>query len=94
MIIRTAARRCRWAVRAHYLLIELLEMSQILSLHVLRLVGREWQVRLKIRALCGEVERVFNVLVDISAQVSLVKAGLLPPGCQAETNKWPVHGGR
>ena len=47
----------------------------------MRQVGRERQLHLKIRGLCGEMERVFNVLVDTGAQVSLVKAGLLPPKC-------------
>ena len=45
----------------------------------MRRVGRGRQLHLKIRALCGEVERVFNVLVDTAAEVSLVKASLLPP---------------
>ena len=60
---------------------ELLERPEILSLHTVRPVCRERQRQLKIRALCGEVERVFNLLVDTGAQVSLVKAGLLPPEC-------------
>ena len=55
-------------------LIELLERPEILRLHAV-------QFHLKIRALCREVERVFNVLVDTGAQVSLVKAGRLPPEC-------------
>ena len=38
----------------------------------------------------GEVERVFNVLVDTCAQVSLVKAGLLPPECLT-TSRRPVR---
>ena len=41
----------------------------------MRRVGRERQLHLKVRALCGEVEKVFDVLVDTGAQVSLVKAG-------------------
>ena len=65
----------------HQSLIELLERPENLSLHAVRQVGRELQLHLKIRALCREVERVFNVLVDTGAQVSLVKAGLLPPEC-------------
>ena len=40
-------------------------------------VGRERQLDLKVRALCGEVERV--VLVDTGTQVSPVKGGLFPP---------------
>ena len=35
------------------------------------------------------MERVFNVLVDTGAQVSLVKAGLLPPECLT-TGRKPV----
>ena len=82
----------------HQSLIELLEWPEILSLHVVRRVGREQQLHLKVRALCGEVEKVFDVLVDTGAQVSLVKAGLLPPecltDCQAEGGERPVRGGR
>ena len=63
----------------HQLLIELLERPEILSLHAVRRVGREQQLHLKVRALCGEVEKVSDVLVDTGAQVSLVKAGLLLP---------------
>ena len=43
-----------------------------------------------VRALCGEVEKVFDVLVHTGAQVSLVKAGLLPPECLADSQK-PVR---
>ena len=76
--------------------------ESILSLHSMRRVGRERQLHLKVRALCGEVEKVFDVLVDTGAQVSLVKAGLLPPECltdsrkpvSAEGGERPVHGGR
>ena len=65
----------------HQSLIELLERPEILSLHTVRRVGGQRQLHLKIRPLCGEVDRVFNVLVDTGAQGSLVKAGLLPPEC-------------
>ena len=83
-------------------LVELLERPEILSLHAVRRVGRERQLHLKVRALCGEVEKVFDVLVDTGAQVSLVKAGLLPPECLTDSLKpvrlkggeRPVHGGR
>ena len=37
-----------------------------------------------------EVEKVFDVLVDTGAQVSLVKAGLLPPECLTDSRK-PVR---
>ena len=53
----------------------------------MRRVGRERQLHLKVRALCGEVEKVFDVLVDTRAQVSLVKAGLLPPECLTDSRK-------
>ena len=56
----------------------------------MRRVGRERQLHLKVRALCGEVEKVFDVLVDTGAQVSLVKAGLLPPECFTDSRK-PVR---
>ena len=53
----------------------------------MRRVGRERQLHLKVRALCGEVEKVFDVLVDTGAQVSLVKAGLIPPECLTDSRK-------
>ena len=68
-------------------LVELLKRPEILSLHAVRRVGRERQLHLKVRALCGEVEKVFDVLVDTGAQVSLVKAGLLPPECLTDSRK-------
>ena len=74
----------------HQSLVELLERPGILSLHALHRVGRERQLHLKVRALCGEVEKVFNVFVDTGAQVSLVKAGLLPPQCLTDSPK-PVR---
>ena len=74
----------------HRSLVELLERPEILSLHAVRRVGRQRQLHLKVRDLCGEVEKVFDVLVDTGAQVSLVKAGLLPPECL--TDRWrPVR---
>ena len=48
----------------HQSLVEVLERPEILSLHAVRRVGRERQVHLKVRALCGEVEKVFDMLVD------------------------------
>ena len=85
----------------HQSLIELLERPEILSLHAVRRVGWERQLHLKVRALCGEVEKIFDVLVDTGAQVSLVKAGLLSPECLTDSRR-PVrlkvangvHGGR
>ena len=74
----------------HQSLVELLERPEILSLHAVRRVGREQQLHLKVRALCREVEKVFDVLVDTGAQVSLVKAGLLPPECLTDSRK-PVR---
>ena len=74
----------------HQSLVELLERPEILSLHAVDRVGRERQLHLKVRALCGEVEKVFDVLVDTGAQVSLVKAGLLPPECLTDSRK-PVR---
>ena len=67
----------------HQSLIELLERPEILSLHAVRRVGRERQLHLKDRALC-------DVLVDTGAQVSLVKAGLLPPECLTDSPR-PVR---
>ena len=74
----------------HQSLVELLERPDILSLHAVRRVGRERQLHFKVRALCGEMEKVFDVLVDTGAQVSLVKAGLLPPECLTDSRK-PVR---
>ena len=74
----------------HKSLVELLERPEILSLHAVRRVGREQQLHLKVRALCGEVEKVFDVLVDTGAQVSFVKAGLLPPECLTDSRQ-PVR---
>ena len=59
-------------------------------MQAVRRVGRERQLHLKVRALCGEVEKVFDVLVDTGAQASLVKAGLLPPECLTGSRK-PVR---
>ena len=71
----------------HQSLIELLERPEILSLHAVRRVGPERQLHLKVRALCGEVEKVFDVFADMGAQVSLVKAGLLPPECLTDSRR-------
>ena len=74
----------------HQLPIELLERPDILSLHAVRRAGRQRQLHLKVRALCGEVEKVLDVLADTGAQVSLVTAGLLPPECLT-TSRRPVR---
>ena len=60
----------------HQSLVELLERPEILSLHAVRRVGRERQLHLRVRALCG--------------QAGLVKAGLLPPECLTDSQK-PVR---
>ena len=74
----------------HQSLIELLERPEILSLQAVRRAGRERQLHLKVGALCREVEKVFDVLVDTRAQVSLVRAGLLTPECLTDSRK-PVR---
>ena len=74
----------------HQSLVEVLERLEILSLHAVRRVGRERQLHLKVRALCGEVEKVFDVLVDTGAHVSLVKACLLLTECLTDSPK-PVR---
>ena len=74
----------------HQSLIALFERRGILSLHIVRWVRRERQLTLKIRALCGEVEKIFNLLVDTGAQVSLHQAGLLPSECLT-TSRSPVR---
>ena len=85
----------------HQSLVELLERPEILSLHAVRRVGRERQLHLKVRALCGEVEKVF----DVSRHGSSGQLGQGWPtsarvldrqseACQAEGGERPVHGGR
>ena len=74
----------------HQSLIELLERPEIMILHAVRRVDWERQLHLKVRALCGEVDKVLDVLVDTRPQVSLVKAGLLPPECLT-TSRRPVR---
>ena len=74
----------------HQSLFELLERPEILSLHAVRRVGRERQLHFKVCALSGEMEKVFDVLVDTGAQVSLVKAGLLPLECLTDSRR-PVR---
>ena len=73
----------------HQSLSELPEKSGIVSLHPVRRIRRERQHHLKMRALCGEAEEVFSVLVDTGAQFSMVQAGLLLPECLT-TSKRPV----
>ena len=63
----------------HQSLIELLERPEILSLHAVRRVGRKRQLHLKIRALCGELRKVLNVLVHTA------------PRCPGQfTQGWPT----
>ena len=62
-------------------------LSTTCTSRLLRRVGHERQLHLKVRASCGEVEKVFDVLVDTGAQVSLVKAGSLPPECLTDSRK-------
>ena len=71
-------------------MVELLERPEIQSLHAARQTGPEQQLYLKVRALCGEVDGVFDVLVVTSARVSLVKASLVPPECLT-TSRRPVR---
>ena len=63
----------------HDSLVERLERPATGSLQAVRGVGRVQWLHLKARALCGKVEKVFGVLVDAGAKVSLVKISLLPP---------------
>ena len=71
-------------------LIDLQERLVFRSLHAVRRDGHERQLHLKIRALGSKVDKVFNVLFDTGVQVSLVKAGLLPPECLTKSRK-PVR---
>ena len=86
----------------HQSLVELLERPEILSLHAVRRVGRERQLHLKVRALCGEVEKVFDVLVDTGSSGQLRRGwptstrvfDRQSETCQAEGGERSVHGGR
>ena len=64
--------------RLYQPLVELLRKPDILGLHAVRQIGREKQLHLRVKVTVGGVEMVLDVLVDTGAQVSLVKAGLLP----------------
>ena len=86
----------------HQLLVELLERLEILSLHAVRRVGRERQLHLKVRALCGEVEKVFDVFGRHGSSSQLGQgwptstrvSDRQSETCQAEGGQRPVHGGR
>ena len=60
--------------------LEVLMHPDVLELHAVRVVhtlhGDERQLHLKVRARCGQEELVVDVLVDMGAQVSLVRRGL------------------
>ena len=58
----------------HWLLVELPERPDIVSLQAVHWVGCKGQLHVRVRALCGGLEKVFNVVMDTGAQVSLVKA--------------------
>ena len=81
----------------HQSLVELLERPEILSLHAVRRVGRERQLHLKVRALCGEGEKVFDVSTSQLGQgwpTSTRVSDRQSETCQAEGGERPVHGGR
>ena len=59
-------------------LVELPRTPEILGLHVVRQIGREKQLHVKVRVSTGGRELVLGVLVDTAGEVSLVKTGLLP----------------
>ena len=86
----------------HHSLVELLEWPEILSLHAVRRVGREQQLHLKVRALCGEVRKGFR---RVGRHGSTGQLGQGWPTstrlfdrqsetCQAKGGERPVHGGR
>ena len=68
-----------YTIRDHNL--EVLMHPDVLELHAVRVVhtpqGGERQLHLKVRVRCGQEELVVDVLVDMGAQVSLVRRGLL-----------------
>ena len=64
--------------RLYQPLVELLRKPDILGLHAVRQIGREKQLHLRVKVTVGGEEMVLDVLFDTGAQVSLVKAGLLP----------------
>ena len=63
----------------HQSLAEALEGLEILSLHAVLPVSCKRQLQLKVGALCSEVEKFSDMLLDTGTQISLVKACLLPP---------------
>ena len=73
----------------HQSLVELLERPEILSLHAVRRVGRERQLHLKVRALCGSSGQLGQGW-PTSTRVSVRQSET----CQAEGGERPVHGGR
>ena len=56
----------------------------------MRRAGHKQQLHLKILFLCGEVERVLDMLDNTGPQVSMVQAGPLRPECLT-TNRRPVR---
>ena len=52
----------------------------------MRRLHREQQLHLKVQALCGEAEKVLDVLVAKGAKVRLFNADLSPPDCP--TKRW------
>ena len=57
---------------------EILMSPANVGLHVIRQVGKHRQLHLRVRGVssAGD-ERIFDIMVDASAQVSLVRKGLL-----------------
>ena len=60
---------------------EPLEAPDKLELLAVRLVGGERQLHLRLLVTFQGVERLVSVLVDLGAQVSLVRTGLFPAYC-------------
>ena len=57
---------------------ELPRRPEILVLHVVRLIGRQKQLHLKVTVCIGGRQLVLDLLVNMGAQVSLITTGLLP----------------
>ena len=74
--------------------LEVLMHPDVLELHAVRVVhtpqGDERQLHLKVRVRCGREELVVDVLVDMGAQVSLVRRGLFKDECLQPSHR-PVR---
>ena len=78
-----------YEIRDHTM--EVLMHQSVLELHAVRVVrpshGDEPQLHLKVLVMCGQKVVIADVLVDIAAQVSLVRSGLFPGTCLKSSDR-------